>query len=188
LFSQVQQLLALDKEFVLKYKDIEGDLITLASNEELACALNYSDGNILRLFTVPKDTPAVSGVPDCSRDFPCARRVRGGRCHPRGGRRHQKMEKRMRKGERKRTSPLSEETKTQIATLKSQINLLKPAVKEVKIQIKAKKDALKETKATGGDPHQLLKEILVLKETRDAQKSQVKPLKQKIRELKYASC
>jgi len=102
--------------------------------------------------------------------------------------RRQKMEKRMGKREQKRTIPLSEETKTQIATLKSQINLIKPAMKEVKIQIRTKKDALKEAKATGGDPHQLLKEILVLKETRDSQKSQVKPLKQKIRELKYASC
>jgi len=61
-------------------------------------------------------------------------------------------------------------------------------MKEVKSQIKAKKDALKEAKATGSDPNQLLKEILGLKETRDAQKMQIKPLKQKIRELKYASC
>jgi len=101
------------------------------------------------------------------------------------------MEKRMRKREKKDKRPvhlLSEETQTQIATLKSQIDLLKPGMKEVKGQIKAKKEALKEAKATGGDPRQLLKEILVLKETRDVQKSQVKPLKQKIRELKYASC
>jgi len=105
--------------------------------------------------------------------------------------RRQKMEKRMRKREKKDKRPvhlLSEETQTQIATLKSQIDLLKPGMKEVKGQIKAKKEALKEAKAMGGDPRQLLKEILVLKETRDVQKSQVKPLKQKIRELKYASC
>jgi len=275
LYAQVQQMLALDKEFVLKYKDIEGDLITLASNEELACALNYSDGNILRLFALPKDVPVTtetppaspSSVPVCSRDFPGGRRGRGGRCHghPHGGRGHmhggcgsemfkakllskrdyfkaqldeleklpekmpeqqqeilrlqkklkkiesrleggwemkgkqgakwasktekkrQKMEKRMRKREQKRTVQLSEETQTQIATLKSQIDLIKPAMKEVKRQIKDKKEALKEVKATGGDPHQMLKEILVLQETRDAQKMQVKPLKQKIRELKYAS-
>jgi len=103
----------------------------------------------------------------------------------------QKMEKRMRKREKKDKRPihqLSEETQTQIATLKSQIDLIKPVMKEVKSQIKAKKDALKEVKATGGDTNQLLKEILVLKETRDAQKMQVQPLKQKVRELKYASC
>jgi len=82
LFSQVQQLLALDKEFVLKYKDTDGDLITLTSNEELACALNYSDGNLLRLVAVPKDQApltADSDVPICSRGFPCA--MRGRRCH-----------------------------------------------------------------------------------------------------------
>jgi len=270
-----------------------GDLITLTSNEELACALSYSDGNLLRLVAVSKDAPVTndSDVP-ASRDFPCARRGRGGRWHGdhgmhgghgkhmHGGRgmycgqdghgmhggwgsemfkakmiskrdffksqldelekvpektpeqqlqilrlqkklkkiecrleggwekkemkgkhcakwaakkekRRQKFEKRMRKRDKKdKCSPhqLSEETQTQIAMLKSQIGLLKPGMKEVKSQIKAKKDALKEAKATGGDPHQLLKEISVLKETRNVQKSQVKPLKEKIRELKYASC
>jgi len=289
LLSQVKQLLALDKEFVLKYKDIEGDLITLTSDEELSCALNYSDGTILRLVAVAKDAPVAtvatdSDVPVWSRDFHCARRGRGGRFHGmhrgrghfhggyghmqdpgpwgsemfkakliskrdyyksqldelervpeklpeqqqeilrlqkklkkiesrlEGGwekkdmketkgkhgakwadkteKRRQKMEKRMRKREHKDKRPvhlLSEETQTQIATLKSQIDVHKPAMKEVKSQIKAKKEALKEAKATGRDPNQLLKEFLVLKETRDAQKLQVKPLKQKIRELKYAS-
>jgi len=100
------------------------------------------------------------------------------------------MEKRMRKREKKdksSVSQLSEEAQTQIAMMKSQIDLLKPPMKEVKSQIKAKKEALKEAKATGRDPNQLLKELLVLKETRDAQKMQIKPLKQKIRELKYAA-
>jgi len=102
-----------------------------------------------------------------------------------------KMEKRMRKKEQKNKRPvhqLSEETRIQNATMKSQIDMLKPPMKEVKSQIKAKKDALKEAKETGRDPNQLLKELLALKETRDAQKMQIKPLKQKIRELKYASC
>jgi hypothetical protein len=286
LFSQVQQLLALDKEFVLKYKDNEGDLITLASNEELACALNYSEGNILRLVALPKDAPVTteSDVPVCSREFLCGRRGRGGRFHGRGYGHHghgygayqggpmhggcgsdmfkakwqskidyfksqlnelekvpektpeqqqevlrlqkklkkfesileggwekkgkhgakwedkqgakwekkkHKIEKRMRKKEQKNKRPvhqLSEETRIQIATMKSQIDMLKPPMKEVKSQIKAKKDALKEAKETGRDPNQLLKEVLALKETRDAQKIQIKPLKQKIRELKYASC
>jgi hypothetical protein len=73
LFAQVQQLLALDKEFVLKYKDTDGDLITLTSNEELACALNYSNGDLLRLVVVLKDNVSVtsdSDVPVCG--FPCA--------------------------------------------------------------------------------------------------------------------
>jgi len=276
LSSQVQQLLALDKEFVLKYKDNEGDLITLASNEELACALNYSEGSVLRLVAVPKDAPVSpeSDVPVCSRETHSGRRGRGGRgCHGghfhgRGGqgspyhgpgsdtfkakwlpkidhfksklselekvpekspeqqrevlrlqkklkkleslveggwekkgkheakwedkteKKRQKMEKRTRKREQKDKRPkrqLSEETQIQIATMKSQIDLLKPPMKEVKSQIKAKKDTLKEAKAMGRDPNQLLKELLVLKETRDAQKTQIKPLKQKIRELKYAS-
>jgi len=102
-----------------------------------------------------------------------------------------KMEKRMRKREQKdksSTQNLSEETQTQIAMLRSQIDVLKPAMKEVKSQIKTKKDALKEAKATGADPQQLFKELLVLKEKRKAQKNEVMPLKQKIRELKYASC
>jgi len=64
LFAQVQQLLALDKEFVLKYKDTDGDLITLTSNEELACALSYSDGNLLRLVAVPKDQAPVVADPE----------------------------------------------------------------------------------------------------------------------------
>jgi len=56
---QVKQLLGLDKEFVLKYKDTEGDLITISSDEELACAITYSDGNILRLSAIPAEsTPA----------------------------------------------------------------------------------------------------------------------------------
>jgi len=313
LFTQVQQLLALDKEFVLKYKDTDGDLITLMSNEELVCALNYSDGDLLRLVVVLKDNVPVTSdpeVPVCG--FPCAmhghfhgghgwEHNRGGYghhgshghgrhgwehkhgkhgghghhgCHGHGRhgwehmhggwgpemfkakltskrdffksqldelekvpektpgqqqevlrlqmklkriesrlergwekkemkgkhcgkwadkmeKRRQKMEKRMRKKEQKdkcSIQNLSIETQTQITMLRSQIDLLKPAMKEVKIQIKTKKDALKEGKATGGDPHQLIKELLVLKEKRKAQKNEVKPLKQKICELKYASC
>jgi hypothetical protein len=50
LYSQVKQLLALESEFVLKYKDNEDDLITMSSNEEIGCALSFSEGNVLRLF------------------------------------------------------------------------------------------------------------------------------------------
>jgi hypothetical protein len=52
LYNQVKSILALDKEFVLKYKDEEGDLITISSDEELSCALGYSQGNILRLTAI----------------------------------------------------------------------------------------------------------------------------------------
>jgi len=307
LFAQVQQLLALDKEFVLKYKDTDGDLITLTSNEELSCALSYSDGNLLRLVAVPKDgsgAPVAADseaagwepMPGCLGPFPGGlgwehmhggrgchgwehmrgghgyfhggrgchgwEHMRGGHGHFHGGRaemfkarwtskrdffksqldelekvaektpeqqqevlklqeklkkiesrleggcwekkgkhcgkwaakmekRRQKMEKKMRKKEQKEkgtTKNLSEETQTQIAMLRSQIDVFKPAMKEVKSQIKSKKQALKEAKATGADPHQLFKELSVLKEKRRAQKNEVMPLKQKIRELKYASC
>jgi len=263
LFKQVQQLLALDKEFVLKYKDIEGDLITLSSDEELACALNYSDGVILRLVAVSVDeiSPVTQGSDVPVHHFPCARRGwgrRGGRRCSRkdmhggwrhemvkakliskrdyfkslldeiekatektpeqqqqvfklqkklkkieyrieGGRekhyakwedkaekRNQKMDKKMQKREKKGRF-LSEETQTQIALLKSQIDLIKPEMKEVRNQIKAKKEALKEATTTGADPQLLLTEISGLKETRTLQKSQVRPLKEKIRELKYAA-
>jgi len=50
-----------------------------------------------------------------------------------------------------------------------------------------KKAALKEVKAMGGDPRQLRQEISKLKEIRNRQKSQIRPLKEKIRELK-TSC
>jgi len=106
--------------------------------------------------------------------------------------RRQKMEKKMRKMEQKEkgtSKNLSEETQTQIAMLRSQIDVFKPAMMEVKSQIKTKKDALKEAKATGAEnAGQLFKELSVLKEKRRAQKNEIMPLKQKIRELKYASC
>jgi len=304
LFAQVQQLLALDKEFVLKYKDTDGDLITLTSNEELSCALSYSSGNLLRLVAVPKDEAPVAADSEAAGwefsygcPFPGGlgwehmyggrggrgwehmrgghghfhggrgchgwEHMRGGHGHFHGGRRaemfkarwtakrdffksqldelekvaektpeqqqevlrlqeklkkiesrleggcwekkgkhcgkwaakmekrRQKMEKKMRKREQKEkrtTKDLSEETQTQIAMLRSQIDVFKPAMKEVKSQIKTKKEALKEAKATGADPQQLFKELSVLKEKRRAQKNEVMPLKQKIRELKYASC
>jgi len=290
---------------VLKYKDTDGDLITLTSNEELSCALSYSDGALLRLVVALKaDAPVTteSDVPVCSSGFPCSTRgrchggenmhgcprrfhgrgwehMRGGHGHHgwehmRGGhghhgwhghnhgghggwgpemfkarltskrdflksrldelekvpektpeqqqdvlwlqtklkriesrlergwekkemkgkhcgkwaeKRRQKMEKREKK-DKYCTQNLSEETQTQIAMLKSQIDVFKPVMKEVKSQIKTKKNALKEAKATGGDPHQLIKELLALKEKRISQKNEVKPLKQKICELKYASC
>jgi len=37
---QVKQLLALDREFVLKYKDNEDDMITISCTEELTCAVD----------------------------------------------------------------------------------------------------------------------------------------------------
>jgi len=56
--EQVKNLLNLDgKEFVLKYKDNEGDLITISTNEELSFAISFSDGSLLRLTaSVPLET------------------------------------------------------------------------------------------------------------------------------------
>jgi len=93
LFAQVKQLLALDKEFVLKYKDNEGDLITITSNEELACALSYSEKKLLRLVAVPKDVSSISDSdntsdsdsPVCPRGFPKLGRGLGRHMHGGGG-------------------------------------------------------------------------------------------------------
>lgn len=284
LLKQVQQILALNEEFVLKYKDTDGDLITLSSDEELACALTYSDGTILRLTAITPDdkntetvtdpdTPIThpfhahfSGRRGCGRGYGghhhgghpyghyhgghgghphkwgcelkkakllskreffksllddlekvtektpeqerqiaslqkklknvesrleggLEEREKGGKWAAKAEKRRQKFEKKMQKRENKSARPvLSEETRAQIALLKAQIDVHKPGMKEVKNQLKSKKAALKESKATGGDPHQLLKEISDLKEKKNVLRSQVKPLKDKIRELKYASC
>jgi len=98
--QQVKQILSLEKEFVLKYKDTEGDLITISSDEELACAITYSDGNILRLTALPAEssptitttttqtTTTTTTVPFASPDLFWGGRGgfgRGGRCG-RGGR------------------------------------------------------------------------------------------------------
>jgi len=54
----------------------------------LACALSYSDGNVLRLFAVPKDNPDAPVTETSDYDFPvCSRGFRGGR-RGRGGRFH----------------------------------------------------------------------------------------------------
>jgi len=84
LYSQAQQLLSLNKEFVLKYKDNEGDLITISSNEELACALGYSEGNVLRLTAVPIVLPTDPQQPTAvpSTEFPHHFYGRGGRSNP----------------------------------------------------------------------------------------------------------
>jgi len=88
LFSQVQQLLSLNKEFVLKYKDNEGDLITISSNEELACALSNSEGSVLRLTATTDKQQPTAVAPEHTPEFPPCHFYgrRGGRCHGRGGR------------------------------------------------------------------------------------------------------
>jgi len=63
LVKQIQQILVLEKEFVLKYKDNEGDQITISSDEELSCALSFSSGNVFRLIVVPRGTPQMSPAP-----------------------------------------------------------------------------------------------------------------------------
>jgi len=87
LFSQVQQLLSLNREFVLKYKDNEGDLITISSNEELVCALSYSEAGVLRLTAVVCiDAPQPTTIPEPSTEFPGDKfhGKHGGKCHGRG--------------------------------------------------------------------------------------------------------
>jgi len=84
LFSQVQQLLSLNKEFVLKYKDNEGDLITISSNEELACALSFSESGVLRLTAVvATDHTQPTTVPEPNNEFPAYNfhGRHGGKCH-----------------------------------------------------------------------------------------------------------
>lgn len=59
LYQQVKLILNLDtsKEFVLKYTDEEGDLVTISSDDELACALQYTQSpNLLRLTAVFEET------------------------------------------------------------------------------------------------------------------------------------
>jgi len=70
--EQVKKLLNLDgKEFVLKYKDNEGDLISISTNEELAFAISFSDGALLRLTaTVPSDTQQTAFDVTCEFEHP----------------------------------------------------------------------------------------------------------------------
>jgi len=88
LFSQVQQLLSLNNEFVLKYKDNESDLITISSNEELACALSYSEAGVLRLTAVVKtDYQQPTTVTEATPEFHAFNfhgKHHGGHCHGRG--------------------------------------------------------------------------------------------------------
>jgi hypothetical protein len=87
LFSQVQQLLSLNNEFVLKYKDNESDLITISSNEELACALSYSEAGVLRLTAVVKNDQQPTTVTEATPEFNAFNfhgRLHGGKCHGRG--------------------------------------------------------------------------------------------------------
>jgi len=95
LYCQVKCLLNLnEKEFVLKYKDNEGDMITISSDEELSCALSLSNGSLLRLSASFPSTEAEKQCADipvsCEFETPgagfhgrCPRRFgrgRGGRC------------------------------------------------------------------------------------------------------------
>jgi hypothetical protein len=83
---QVNQLLGLNREFVLKYKDNENDMITISSTEELSCAIEISQKeNRLFRLTVFLNEPLVSCPipsihtpihPEHGRDF--CHRGRGG--------------------------------------------------------------------------------------------------------------
>jgi hypothetical protein len=81
---QVNQLLGLNCEFVLKYKDNEGDMITISSTEELACAIEISqkdNGGLFRLTVYLPETSATCPIPSVNVPIhPCYRgRGRGGK-------------------------------------------------------------------------------------------------------------
>lgn len=93
--DQIKKILGLNSEFVLKYKDNEGDMITISSTEELACAIDISqktDGGLIRLtvFSAEKQPPTVTpNQPQeyGSRDWgTCPRRGGRGRWGGGGGR------------------------------------------------------------------------------------------------------
>jgi len=92
---QVNQLLGLNREFVLKYKDNESDMITISSTEELACAIEISrkeENGIFRLtvflsetsVTCPTPSVDVPIHPEHGRDFCHRGRGRGGKWGGRG--------------------------------------------------------------------------------------------------------
>jgi len=84
--DQVKQLLGLNREFVLKYKDNEDDMITVSSTEELACAIDISkknEGGLIRftVFTSPEDQ--TFPIPfEKTHEHPfCRREILGGDVH-----------------------------------------------------------------------------------------------------------
>jgi len=77
---QVNQLLGLSREFVLKYKDNEGDMITISSTEELSCATEISqkeNGGIIRLTVFFNEPSSLSTNQSC--EFPKRGRGNGGK-------------------------------------------------------------------------------------------------------------
>lgn len=94
--DQVKKLLGLNNEFVLKYKDNEGDMITISSTEELTCAIDVSqkiDGGLIRLsvFSVEPSpiitpTPAPPSFQEYGREYSCPRGRGRGRWGGGGGR------------------------------------------------------------------------------------------------------
>jgi len=63
LYAQIQQMLELDSEFVLKYIDNEGDLVTVSSDEELGYALSIANNTLLRLLVeLPNSNTSETAV------------------------------------------------------------------------------------------------------------------------------
>jgi len=215
LAKQVQQILALEKEFVLKYKDNEGDQITISSDEELSCALSFSSGNIFRLAVVPHGTPqmtpgfTVPTAPTTSPErlfggrgrggYEEGGRGRGGKCRKNFENRcdegksdklakklEKKNEKMMRKNEKKNRRVRQLSEEEQ-----TQIALIKSQIDMLKPGIKEIKNLIREKKEALKDDknlaiHAKLKvEIQDLKAAKATKRNEIVPLKQKIRDLKY---
>jgi hypothetical protein len=105
LYNQVKSIMGLnDKEFVLKYKDDEGDMITLSTNEELAFAISCMvPPSTFRLDVVllEKEIPELS--PGCTKRR--GRGCRGGRggWEDRGDKKRGRWEKKMEKHEMRKS-------------------------------------------------------------------------------------
>jgi len=77
LFDTVKRLFSLPYGSVLKYRDDEGDLVTISSTEELSCALEFSSG-LLHLVVVTPTLPPVETPERCWGDRPYDCRKRKG--------------------------------------------------------------------------------------------------------------
>jgi len=67
LLTFISQLFGVEKDFALKYKDEEGDYVSISSSEELECAIEVIGDDLLRLFLQkPNQTLPTVPIPDQS--------------------------------------------------------------------------------------------------------------------------